>query len=244
MVKVDRVTKSYGRTVACADISLTAEDGEITALVGPNGAGKSTFLSLLAGVLLPDRGTVSLNGHDTAADPVEARRQTGTVFENAPLYDSLTVAEHLRFTSGVYGLGGLQARSACERVLSESGLSEVANKPVRHLSRGFRQRTALAQALVHDPGILFLDEPTSGLDPLQIAEFRAILGRLSPGKTIFLSTHIMQEVETMCTRVVMLDRGTLIASGSIADILAQTGESTVERAFLSLSGRHRGESER
>jgi ABC-2 type transport system ATP-binding protein len=235
MIRVENVSRKYGRLQACSGISFAADSGRVTALVGPNGAGKSTILKMLSGILLPTSGRISLAGFDTAESPIDARRRTGTVFENAPLYGDLTVRAHLRFAAGMHGISGVDAEAAISRVSAICNLDSVLPRMIRELSKGFRQRVALAQALVHDPEILILDEPTSGLDPLQIADFRSLVRTLSETRTIVLSTHIMQEVESLDARVIMLNRGLLIADGTIADICAASGKPGLEEAFMTLA---------
>lgn len=233
MIRVSGLVKNYGRVRACSDVSFEAHPGEVTALAGPNGAGKSTILKILSGVLLPDEGTVevgTLNIHD---DPVGSRRIVGTLFEDNPLYGEMTVLEHLVYVAGIYGAGKLLSMRAAESAIESCKLSSVAKRRVSSLSRGFRQRTGLALSLVHDPEILILDEPTSGLDPVQLEEFRSILHSVSRTKTILLSTHIMQEIESICEKIIIVNEGRIIASGTLSDVCAGAGTDSIEKAFLS-----------
>ncbi len=242
MISVDRLTKKYGTVEACTDITFEVLPGEVTALLGPNGAGKSTILKILSGVLLPSSGTVHICEKDTEQFPGQTRSLTGSLFEDVPLYDNLTVSQQLRFMAAMYGLSRVQVKDTVERLIDTCSLTDVANRLAKGLSRGFRQRTGLAMALVHDPQVLVLDEPTSGLDPLQIDEFRSLILKLAPNKTILLSTHIMQEVETLCAKVVMIDRGILIEKGTIAEICSRTHTVSIEKAFVALAkSRKKGE---
>jgi ABC-type multidrug transport system, ATPase component len=241
MISASHLCKQYGNHRACSDISFEVFPGEVTALLGPNGAGKSTLLKMLAGVLRPSSGSVSITSHDIGTEPLAARRHTGCVFENAPLYGDLTVGEHLAFVAGMYGYSGEKLRSAISRTLAVCCLDSVSDAPVRTLSRGFRQRAGLALALVHDPDVLILDEPTSGLDPVQLAEFRSIVGSISSGKTILLSTHSMGEVESLCGRILMLSQGKLVGQGTIAELCRQTGAADIGEAFIRIVREQSGE---
>lgn len=234
MIQVRAVSKSYGSFSACHDVSFEAKRGEVVALLGPNGAGKSTIIKMLAGIVAPTEGSLSVCGFDLSTDPEEAKRRCGYVFESAPLYADMTVAESLRFVGGMHGLEKRAVEIAVARTIELCDLGAVARRLIGNLSRGIRQRTALACALVHDPQVLVLDEPTGGLDPVQLDGFRGIVRALSPDRTIVFSTHVMQEVESLCTRAVMIDRGTVIEDGSIADICAQAGKGGIEEAFLAL----------
>jgi ABC-2 type transport system ATP-binding protein len=234
MIQVRAVSKSFGSISACKNISLEAKQGEIVALLGPNGAGKSTIIKMLAGIIAPTSGTVSICGFDLSTDAEEAKRRSGYVFEGAPLYADMTVAESISFVAGMHGLGRNASQIAAECTIERCNLGDVSGRIIGNLSKGFRQRTALALALVHDPQVLVLDEPSSGLDPVQLDGFRDIIRTIAPEKTIIFSTHVMQEVESLCTRAVMIDGGSIIADGSIADICASTGMNGIEEAFLAL----------
>ena len=237
MIRVENLSKKYGPTMACTGVSFDIKPGEVTALAGPNGAGKSTVLKILSGILLPDSGNVVVGAFDVVKNPVEARRITGTLFETAPLYTDMTVREHLQFTARLFGSTAKEAVKNSEHLIETCKLEAVADRLAACLSRGYRQRAGLALALVHDPEILILDEPTSGLDPVQLAEFRAIIHSFSGSKTIILSTHVMQEVESLCSDIVIMDKGRCIARGSIADICAAAGADSIENAFLSIVGK-------
>ncbi len=229
MVRVEGVAKSYGKIVACRDIRFSAPDGTITAVVGPNGAGKSTLLSIIAGVLDADGGMVSF-GDSSDRPPI------GVLFEQNPLYPDMTVREELLFFAGIHGLVGNALSQAIERELVRCALTEEAGRRVARLSKGQRQRVGLAQALVHDPEILILDEPTDGLDPVQTAQFRTIIADFSPGKTIIVSSHDMSEIERICSRVVVMNRGTVAVEGSVGDVLARSGATSLDDAFRAIVG--------
>jgi ABC-2 type transport system ATP-binding protein len=238
MLKAECLTKKYGPVTACADISFSLAAGEITALAGINGAGKSTLMKMISGVLMPDSGRCFVGDFDMRVFPVESRRIIGTIFEDTPLYQDMSVRSHLSFSASVHGLSRSATTSAVNRMLDTCDLSLVANQQVGTLSKGVRQRLALALAIVHDPGILVLDEPSSGLDPVQISLFRSIMLSLkNQGKTILISTHIMQEVESLCDRILVLDSGTLKADLSLDAFRNASQSHTLEDSFLSLIGR-------
>jgi ABC-2 type transport system ATP-binding protein len=241
MIRLEGISKKYGRRAACSDISFTAPRGEITALAGTNGAGKSTIMGIIAGVIGADGGKVFLDDLDAAADPAGARAITGTLFENNPLYGDLTVFEHLVFSAGMFGYEGKRASVAASGMIELCELESSAHRVIKNLSRGLRQRTGLALALVHDPQVLILDEPTQGLDPIQLETFRTILQSLRADKTILLSTHAMQEVESLCDRIVVIDGGVIAEEGTIEDIKRVTNTASVAEAFLSIVPRHSGE---
>lgn len=236
MVRVENLSKKYGPIIACEGVSFDIEPGKVTALAGPNGAGKSTVLKIISGILSPDSGNVTVGSFDVVKNPVEARGLAGTLFENAPLYADMTVREHLVFAGRLFGATSAQAAANAARMIETCKLEAVADRLAAGLSRGYRQRTGLALALVHDPDILVLDEPTSGLDPVQLAEFRSIIHSLSGSKTVLLSTHVMQEVESLCSAIVIMNKGHCVAKGSIADMCAAAGTDSVENAFLSIVG--------
>jgi len=214
MIQVDRLTKRFGTTVALNDVSLRVERGEIVGLLGPNGAGKTTMMRLITGYLAPTSGTVRVSGHDVQEEPLEVRRSIGYLPETVPIYGELTVREYLRFTAALHDLptDGLDAKiAAC---MGQTGTADVAHRLIGHLSKGFRQRVGVAQALLHDPDLLILDEPTVGLDPTQVVEIRQLIRELARDHTVVLSTHILPEVSQICTRVIIIDRGRIVAVGT------------------------------
>lgn len=237
MIKAEHVTKKFGNRTACLNISFEVFPGEPVALLGPNGAGKTTILKMLSGCLLPTEGTITVQGFDTARLPLEARQSTGCVFDNMPLYEHLTVAGHLSFIAAMYGIRGNAIGAAVSAVIGSCNLAEARDRLIRGLSKGFRARICLAQALIHNPPVLVLDEPTNGLDPLQLDEFRSLMHALAGNKTILLSTHSMLEVESLCARVLLIDQGTLIEQGTAAEICRRTKTANIEKAFLALVGK-------
>jgi ABC-2 type transport system ATP-binding protein len=220
MIEVRELSRSYGEVRAVRNVSFTVERGEIAGLLGPNGAGKTTMLRLLTGVLRPDGGTIRVAGTLLSDDPKAVKRRIGYLPENAPVYGELNVAEYLDFLAGVRGLTGSVKLRAIERVCEECGVADAYRRPLGLLSKGYRQRAALAGALVHEPEILILDEPTTGLDPRQIHEIRELIRRLGAERTILLSTHILQEAEALCSNVLIVRRGELAARGAPGEITA------------------------
>jgi ABC-2 type transport system ATP-binding protein len=218
MISVRNLTKNYGAFTAVRDVSFEVSRGDVVGLLGPNGAGKTTIMKVLTCFLFPSRGTVQVNGCDVAEKPLEVKRCMGYLPENAPLYTDLNVMEYLSFIADSRGLEGSRRRERMELVIGECGLSGVLYRTIDTLSKGFRQRTGLAQAMLHDPDILILDEPTSGLDPHQIIEIRELIKRLGEQKTVILSTHILQEVEATCRRVLILNEGRIVAQGTQEEI--------------------------
>ena len=206
-IKVEHISKSYGSQLALSDVSFAVEPGEVVGFLGPNGAGKSTMMKILTGYLKPDNGKFEVAGLDGFREMPEIQKRLGYLPEHNPLYDSMYVREYLSFTAGMYH----GAKSRVEEVIEQVGLGAMANKKIHQLSKGYQQRVGLAQALVHDPDVLILDEPTTGLDPNQIVEIRDLIRSVSASKTILLSTHIMQEVEALCSRVLILRDGSLVA---------------------------------
>ena len=206
-IKVEHISKSYGSQLALSDVSFAVEPGEVVGFLGPNGAGKSTMMKILTGYLKPDDGKFEVAGLNGFREMPAIQKRLGYLPEHNPLYDSMYVREYLSFTAGMYH----GAKSRVEEVIEQVGLGAMANKKIQQLSKGYQQRVGLAQALVHDPDVLILDEPTTGLDPNQIVEIRDLIRSVSASTTILLSTHIMQEVEALCSRVLILRDGSLVA---------------------------------
>ena len=218
MIEVRGITKSFGTMRALDDVSFKLDRGEILGFLGPNGAGKSTTMKIITTFLAADQGQVTVDGIDVLERPLDVRRRIGYLPENVPLYLDMNVHEYLTFVGQARGLSAAQLRTRLEWCVEECGLRTEYKKTIGELSKGYKQRTGLAQALIHDPDILILDEPTSGLDPLQILGIRALIKRLAGEKTIIFSTHILQEVSPVTDRVVIINEGRIIADGNIGDL--------------------------
>jgi ABC-2 type transport system ATP-binding protein len=223
LIELKELRKSYNGVEAVHGVSFAAETGSVLGLLGPNGAGKTTIMKVLTGYHFPSSGTALVDGVDVAEDPLAVKRRVGYLPESVPLYQDLTVAEYLDFAADARGLeagrraGGARA-AAIERAIASCGLAGVYRKRVEELSKGYRQRLGLAQAILHDPPILILDEPTTGLDPNQIIEIRELIRSLGESKTVILSTHILQEVEAICSTVIILNEGRIAAQGAPSEI--------------------------
>ena len=229
MIEIKSVSMYYGKTVALEDVSFVSEKGRILGLVGPNGAGKTTLMRILTSFLYPTKGTAVVNGHDVVEDPLSVRKCIGYMPENVPLYDDMIVDEYLIFIGKARGLSGDKLIERLRWVKENCDIGYIWKHAISEISKGYRQRVGLAQALIHDPDILILDEPTAGLDPLQIISIRELMRKLAKDKTIIFSTHILQEVEVLADRIVILNDGRLIANGTRQDIvqMATKGERLV-----------------
>ena len=220
----------YGTTVALAEASFTVRRGEILGFLGPNGAGKTTVMKIVTTVIVPTSGTARVGGHDVRTQPMAVRRMTGYLPEQVPLYTELAVDDYLTFVGRARALPPPRLRERLDWVRQRCALAPVWKRPIGELSRGYRQRVGLAQALIHDPQVLILDEPTTGLDPLQIIEIRDLLKSLVPEKAILFSTHILQEVEALAHRVVIIHAGRIVAEGTLAELTQ--GYRDLEAAFI------------
>ena len=221
-IRVQHLTKQYGPQKAVDQISLSVQPGEIVGFLGPNGAGKSTTMKIATGYLPPTDGTVEVNGFDVQAQPMDVRRSVGYLPEHNPLYTDLYVKEYLRFAGSLHGLRGRELTRRIADMIELVGLGREQHKRIGQLSKGYRQRVGLAQALLHNPPVLILDEPTTGLDPNQLAEIRQVIRDAGRDKTVLFSTHIMQEVEAVCDRVVIINRGQIVADGSLNQLRGQS----------------------
>lgn len=233
MILAEGLGKHYGRFAAVDNVSFSVPGKQVCAFLGPNGAGKSTTMKLLTGFLAPTAGRVCIGPWDMESHRLEASRLIGYLPENGPLYTEMTPASALDFIARVRGLGAVQRKERMEWIADRCQLGEVWNKPIAKLSRGFRQRVGMGQALIHDPQVLILDEPTSGLDPNQLVGIRSLIRELGQTRTVLLSTHILQEVEILCDRVIMIDQGQLVFDGPTVD-LGDRG--SMERRFHELTG--------
>jgi len=214
MIKVRNLQKTFGPKVAVNDVSFTVEKGEVLGFLGPNGAGKSTTMRMITGFIPPTAGEVSIGGHDIVAKPIEAKRLIGYLPEAAPSYADMTVLGFLNFTAELRGLSGDAQKKAVNRVIEMCFLESVVHQSVETLSKGYRHRTCFAQSIIHDPEVLILDEPTDGLDPNQKHEVRTLIRTMGEKKAIIFSTHILEEVEAVCSRAIIIDRGTIVANGT------------------------------
>ncbi len=223
MIDVNNVTKSYGSLEALRGVSFEISQGEIVGLLGPNGAGKTTIIKILTGSLQPDEGTVIVNGCDVLEHTLEVQSEIGYLPETAPLYPELTVQGYLRMMADLRGIPQEQQRSQLSEAVYATGLADHLARPIGELSKGFRQRVGLAQAIIHKPQLLILDEPTIGLDPTQVVEVRRLIRRLAEESTVLLSTHILPEVEALCDRVIILISGRIRADAELSE-LASTSD--------------------
>ena len=228
MIEADGLTKYYGEFIAIENVTFRVPRGEIVAFLGPNGAGKSTTMKILTGYLAPSSGTARIAGHNMATDRLAGAERLGYLPENGPLYPDMTPRSLLEFFADARGLTGGRKRERIEKVVKQCELGSVIGKAIGKLSKGYRQRVGMAQVLLHEPDVLILDEPTSGLDPNQIREVRETIRRLGEQKTILLSTHILQEVEALADRVLLIAEGRLRFDGPPAD-LRRDGRSLDER---------------
>ena len=217
-IRVDSVTKIYGKQRALNGVSFKVDSGEIVGFLGPNGAGKSTMMKIITGFLHPEEGSIWINGEIVVGNTLDIRRHIGYLPENNPLYSDLYVTEYLEYVAGIYHLKTIQSR--VKEMIGLTGLQSEKHKKIGALSKGYRQRVGIAQTLIHDPSVLILDEPTSGLDPSQIIEIRQLIRNISASKTVMLSTHIMQEVEALCNRIMIINHGKIVATDTPANIKA------------------------
>lgn len=219
MIQVEHITKVYDGQKALDDVSFTAQNGEVVGLLGPNGAGKSTLMKILTCYLPPTEGEAMICGHSIYEEPLAVRKEIGYLPEHNPLYTEMYIREFLRFVAGVYGIKHCNDR--VEEMIELVGLTPESNKRIGQLSKGYRQRVGLAQALIHDPQVLILDEPTTGLDPNQLEEIRSVIKNAGKDKVVLLSTHIMQEVEAMCTRAIIINHGRIVSDDRLEHITSQ-----------------------
>lgn len=234
MIEAEGLTKYYGDFAAIEDVTFRIRQGEVVAFLGPNGAGKSTTMKLLTGYLAPSSGVARIAGHDMAHDRLAGSAKLGYLPENGPLYPDMSPRSLLEFFAEARGLFGAHRRDRIDAVVEMCALGSVIGKPIAKLSRGYRQRVGMAQVLLHEPDVLILDEPTAGLDPNQIHEVRETIRKLGQSKTILLSTHILQEVEAMASRVLFIDEGRLIFSGEVEELVE--GGKTLDQRFRELTG--------
>jgi ABC-2 type transport system ATP-binding protein len=222
MIEVRKLVKKFGGLTAVDNITFEVEQGQVLGFLGPNGAGKSTTMKIITGFIPPTSGTVIVGGKDIGEDSLSVRRQIGYLPENAPAYTEMNVKEFLRFIAEVRGLRGAERNRAVERVVEITSLHEVLNQIIDTLSKGYKQRVCFAQAMIHDPPVLILDEPTDGLDPNQKHEMREVIRGMGQTKTIILSTHILEEMEAVCTRAIIIANGRLVVDGTPDELAAMS----------------------
>jgi sodium transport system ATP-binding protein len=244
MIVVDDLAKSFGKRgeiEAVAGVSFQAADGAITGLLGPNGAGKTTLLRMLATLVLPDRGNARIAGLDVVSDRYPVRRRIGVLSDARGLYPRLTARENIRYYGALHGLGGAALERRINELVGVLGLEPIADRRAQGFSQGERMKTAIARALVHDPDTILLDEPTNGLDIMSVRSLREQLkGLRRAGKCLLFSSHVMQEVAALCDRIVILGKGRVIAEGTAAELVAKSGASSLEDAFVGLLGSGEG----
>jgi len=239
MIEAKSLRKAFGPIVAVDGVSFSVARGDVLGFLGPNGAGKTTTIRMLSCFLAPDGGTARVAGHDIRKDPSAVRRSVGYLAENAPAYDEMTAEAFLRFVCDARGIDGRARRDAIERVVESCAIAGVMHQTIGTLSKGYRRRVALAQTLVHDPPVLLLDEPTDGLDPNQKHDVRRLIRRLAAEKCIVVSTHILEEVDAICNRIIIIDRGRLLVD-STPNELREMETGTLEQIFRRLTTEHRG----
>jgi ABC-2 type transport system ATP-binding protein len=226
-IEVQNISKTYGAQKALDNISFSVKKGEIVGFLGPNGAGKSTLMKILTTAIAADSGVAVVNNFDVSSQTKAVQKSIGYLPEHNPLYLDLYVREYLAFNASVYNIN----KSRIETVIQQTGLTPESHKKISQLSKGYRQRVGLATALLHNPAVLILDEPTTGLDPNQIIEIRKLIQNIGKDKTVFLSTHIMQEVEAICSRVIIIDKGKIVADKQLDNLIISTTEQVLEVEF-------------
>ena len=238
MIEVRELTKRYGDLVAVDRVSFTARKGEVVGFLGPNGAGKTTTMRIITGFLPATHGTVKVENFDIFDDSYEVRKRTGYLPENPPIYADMTVTSYLQFVGRIKGIPRAELNDKVDRAVQRCGLTEVTRRVLGHLSKGFRQRVGLAQAIIHEPSVLVLDEPTIGLDPRQIVDIRALVRELAVERTVILSTHILQEVAQICQKVVIINHGRIVVEEEIGTL---TQGATLEEVFMRYISSERAE---
>ena len=240
MIEVQHLTKQYGPFTAVDDVSFKVERGEILGFLGPNGAGKTTTMRILTGYMPPTDGKAMVAGYDVLDQPIDAKRRTGYLPETPPLYPDMTVRAYLEFCARIKGVPRSERKSRLDAVMQRTRIDDMGTRHCAKLSKGYRQRVGLAQALLHNPEVLILDEPTAGLDPKQIIETRRLIKELAGDHTIVLSTHILPEVSQTCQRVVIINKGRVVAVDSVENLTARAGESTVVHVQVEAPGQDVG----
>jgi ABC-2 type transport system ATP-binding protein len=233
MLDIRHLVKSFGALVAVDDVSFTVPQGEVLGFLGPNGAGKSTTMKMITGFLAPTAGTAIICGYDIATQTIAAKRHIGYLPEGAPAYPDMTPADFLDFIARIRGFSGDEATRRIDRVVEMIRIAEVMHQPIETLSKGFKRRVGVAQALLHDPDVLILDEPTDGLDPNQKYEMRTVIAAMRPNKAIIISTHLLEEVEAVCSRAIIIAHGRILADGTPAELAKRSRQHNAVRLVIS-----------
>jgi ABC-2 type transport system ATP-binding protein len=236
LIEIEGLTKRFGTFTAVDNVSFSVARGEVLGFLGPNGAGKSTTMKMLAGFVTPDAGTARVQGHDVQEAPVAARRLLGYLPEGAPTYPEMTVGAFLSFTARIRGFSGAEAADRVRHAIEMTTLNGVVLQPIETLSKGFKRRVGLAQSLLHDPPVLVLDEPTDGLDPNQKHEVRTLIERMAPDKAIVISTHILEEVDAVCTRAIIIAAGRVVADATPKELAQSHPSGRLEEVFREITG--------
>ncbi len=235
MLTVSNLKKNFGTIQAVKGVSFTVDKGEVLGFLGPNGAGKSTTMRMITGFIPPTSGTAVICGHDITTDPVSAKRCIGYLPENAPSYHTMTVTDFLTFIGKIRGFEGRVLKEKVESVIVKSRLENVRKQTIETLSKGYRQRTCFAQAIMHDPQVLIMDEPTDGLDPNQKFVVREMIKEMAADKAIIVSTHILEEVDAVCTRAIIISGGQVVANGTPAELRAKDPQGRFDVVFRNLT---------
>ena len=230
-LKIDRLTKQFGLKTAVDNVSFIANKGEVLGFLGPNGAGKSTTMKMVVGFLSPTSGTASVCGHDIIRNPLEVKRTVGYLPEGAPAYPDMTPYGFLKFVAAIRGFRGSEKTDRVEHAINITRIEDVARQPIETLSKGYKRRVGLAQSLIHDPAVLILDEPTDGLDPNQKQVVRELIKSMASEKCIVISTHILEEVDAVCTRAMIIASGRVVADGSPEELKSQSGAGDLDEVF-------------
>ena len=234
-IKIKSLTKPFGTIRAVRNVSFNVSHGEVLGFLGPNGAGKSTTMKMITGFLEPTSGTVEVNGHDVLENPLSVKRSIGYLPEGAPAYGEMTVKNFLNFIADIRQLNGAIRKKRLDEVIETINIGTVIDQSIETLSKGFKRRVGLAQAILHDPNILILDEPTDGLDPNQKHEVRNLIKKMSKEKAIIISTHILEEVDAVCTRAIIISSGELLFDGTPTQLIAKSDQSDIDHAFRNIT---------
>ena len=238
MIEVKNLTKKYGANTAVDDVSFKIRNGRIYGFLGPNGAGKSTTMNIIAGCLAATSGTVLINGYDVCNDPIEAKKQIGYLPEIPPLYADMTALEYLHFVAEAKGVKAARAEKQVNEVMEQTGITHMKNRLISGLSKGYKQRVGIAQAMLGNPDVIILDEPTVGLDPQQIIEIRELIRKLGQSKTVILSSHILAEISEVCDHIIIISRGKIVADSTLEELESRVGDRSMLR--MSIKGERGG----